>query len=183
LRSGDVVILDNLATHKIQGVREVIEASGARLLYLPRIRRISIRSSPYGARSNKSCVAMPPAPTSNCFWPPKPPSSPSLPRTARGSFLAPITLHNKWNCSNVPLGKCTSTSSLLNRKLATRFLSNVTAGCDALKSLIPSSDSTRSSSYAVCAPQADPRLRVGSSFAFFIPKRNTEYVKFLKGSS
>lgn len=35
LRPGDVVILDNLATHKIQGVREVIEAAGARLLYLP----------------------------------------------------------------------------------------------------------------------------------------------------
>ena len=35
LRPGDVVILDNLATHKIQGVREVIEATGARLLYLP----------------------------------------------------------------------------------------------------------------------------------------------------
>jgi transposase len=35
LRSGDVVILDNLATHKIQGVREAIEATGARLLYLP----------------------------------------------------------------------------------------------------------------------------------------------------
>jgi len=59
----------------------------------------------------------------------------------------------------------------------------VTAGCDALKSLTPSSDLTRSSSYAVCAPQADPRLRVGSSFAFFIPKPSTEYVKFLKGSS
>ena len=35
LRPGDVVILDNLATHKIRGVREAIEASGARLLYLP----------------------------------------------------------------------------------------------------------------------------------------------------
>ena len=35
LRPGDGVILDNLATHKIQGVREVIEAAGARLLYLP----------------------------------------------------------------------------------------------------------------------------------------------------
>ncbi|MFB3924128.1 MAG: transposase [Terriglobia bacterium] len=32
---GDVVILDNLATHKIQEVREVIEAVGARLLYMP----------------------------------------------------------------------------------------------------------------------------------------------------
>jgi len=35
LRAGDLVILDNLATHKIQGVREAIQAAGARLLYLP----------------------------------------------------------------------------------------------------------------------------------------------------
>jgi len=35
LRTGEVVVLDNLATHKIRGVREVIEAAGARLLYLP----------------------------------------------------------------------------------------------------------------------------------------------------
>lgn len=35
LRPGEVVILDNLATHKIRGVREALEAAGARLLYLP----------------------------------------------------------------------------------------------------------------------------------------------------
>jgi len=35
LRPGDVVILDNLSTHKIRGVREAVEAVGARLLYLP----------------------------------------------------------------------------------------------------------------------------------------------------
>ena len=35
LRAGELVILDNLATHKIRGVREVIEARGAGLLYLP----------------------------------------------------------------------------------------------------------------------------------------------------
>jgi transposase len=35
LRPGDVVVLDNLSTHKIQGVHEAIEAVGARLLYLP----------------------------------------------------------------------------------------------------------------------------------------------------
>jgi len=35
LRPGDVVILDNRATHKIRGVREALEAVGARLLYLP----------------------------------------------------------------------------------------------------------------------------------------------------
>lgn len=35
LRPGDVVIMDNLASHKIAGVREAIEQAGARLLYLP----------------------------------------------------------------------------------------------------------------------------------------------------
>jgi transposase len=35
LRAGELVILDNLATHKIRGVREAIEARGAGLLYVP----------------------------------------------------------------------------------------------------------------------------------------------------
>jgi len=35
LRPGDVVIMDNLASHKVAGVREAIAQAGARLLYLP----------------------------------------------------------------------------------------------------------------------------------------------------
>lgn len=35
LRPGDVVIMDNLPAHKVSGVREAIEATGAILLYLP----------------------------------------------------------------------------------------------------------------------------------------------------
>ncbi len=35
LRRGDTVILDNLGAHKVAGVREAVEAAGARLLYLP----------------------------------------------------------------------------------------------------------------------------------------------------
>lgn len=35
LRPGDTLILDNLGAHKVAGVREAIEAAGARLLYLP----------------------------------------------------------------------------------------------------------------------------------------------------
>jgi transposase len=35
LRVDEVVILDNLATHKIRGVCQAIQARGARLLYLP----------------------------------------------------------------------------------------------------------------------------------------------------
>jgi transposase len=32
---GDTVIMDNLPAHKVSGVRDVIEAAGAKLLYLP----------------------------------------------------------------------------------------------------------------------------------------------------
>ena len=35
LAPGDVVIMDNLRAHKVAGVREAIEATGATLLYLP----------------------------------------------------------------------------------------------------------------------------------------------------
>ena len=32
---GAVVVMDNLGAHKVKGVRELIEAAGARVLYLP----------------------------------------------------------------------------------------------------------------------------------------------------
>ena len=35
LQPDDVVVMDNLATHKVAGVREAIESAGARLRYLP----------------------------------------------------------------------------------------------------------------------------------------------------
>jgi len=35
LRLGDIVVMDNLSSHKRAGVREAIEATGAKLLYLP----------------------------------------------------------------------------------------------------------------------------------------------------
>ncbi len=35
LRAGHVVVMDNLSAHKVDGVRERIEACGASLLYLP----------------------------------------------------------------------------------------------------------------------------------------------------
>lgn len=35
LRPGDVVVMDNLSAHKVSGIRELIEAQGASLLYLP----------------------------------------------------------------------------------------------------------------------------------------------------
>jgi transposase len=35
LRPGDIVVMDNLSSHKVAGVREAIEAAGAELRYLP----------------------------------------------------------------------------------------------------------------------------------------------------
>lgn len=35
LQPGQIVVLDNLGAHKVAGVRELIEARGAQLLYLP----------------------------------------------------------------------------------------------------------------------------------------------------
>ena len=35
LCKGDVVVMDNLGSHKVSGVCEAIEAAGARILYLP----------------------------------------------------------------------------------------------------------------------------------------------------
>jgi transposase len=35
LRPGDIVIMDNLSSHKVAGIREAIEAAGAALAYLP----------------------------------------------------------------------------------------------------------------------------------------------------
>jgi len=35
LKPGDVVIMDNLRSHKVSGVREAIEAAGASLLFIP----------------------------------------------------------------------------------------------------------------------------------------------------
>lgn len=35
LKRGDTVIMDNLGAHKVAGVREAIQAVGAKVLYLP----------------------------------------------------------------------------------------------------------------------------------------------------
>ncbi|MCH8110194.1 MAG: transposase [Chloroflexi bacterium] len=35
LKAGAVVVMDNLSAHKVSGIREAIEKTGARLLYLP----------------------------------------------------------------------------------------------------------------------------------------------------
>ena len=35
LKEGDIVVMDNLSSHKVAGVKKAIESVGARLVYLP----------------------------------------------------------------------------------------------------------------------------------------------------
>jgi transposase len=35
VRQGDIVVMDNLASHKVAGIKQAIEDSGAELRYLP----------------------------------------------------------------------------------------------------------------------------------------------------
>ena len=35
LAKGDVIVMDNLSIHKMEGIKELIEAKGARIEYLP----------------------------------------------------------------------------------------------------------------------------------------------------
>lgn len=35
LNEGDIVVMDNLSSHKVAGVKEIIEGAGAQILYLP----------------------------------------------------------------------------------------------------------------------------------------------------
>ena len=55
LRIGDIVICDNLASHKVAGVREAIEARGASLLYCQPTVPTSTPSSSRSASSNACC--------------------------------------------------------------------------------------------------------------------------------
>ena len=62
LRPGDIVVLDNLRSHKQQRVTDAIGAAGCRLEYLPPTPRTSIPSRKCGARSKPSFGSWPPGP-------------------------------------------------------------------------------------------------------------------------
>ena len=40
LQSGDVVVMDNLAAHKVAGIEEAVAAAGASLLYLAKLKAL-----------------------------------------------------------------------------------------------------------------------------------------------
>jgi DDE superfamily endonuclease len=62
LKRGDIVILDNLGSHKSKAVRAAIRAAGARLFFSRPIAPISTRSSRSSPSSNTSCARPPSGP-------------------------------------------------------------------------------------------------------------------------
>ena len=56
LRPGDIVVMDNLSSHKGPCVREMIEAAGAALLSLPHTARTSTLSS-WSFQNSRRCSA------------------------------------------------------------------------------------------------------------------------------
>jgi len=74
LKPGDIVIMDNLGSHKGKVVRALIRSAGAKLFFLPNIRR----SEPLLSRSS-------PSSSTCCAKPPREPSRPSGPQSVRRS--------------------------------------------------------------------------------------------------
>ncbi|XAM00061.1 transposase [Phycisphaeraceae bacterium D3-23] len=54
LRAGDIVVMDNLAAHRVKGVREAIESAGCDLWYLP---AYSPDLAPHWTLRSRSCGA------------------------------------------------------------------------------------------------------------------------------
>src|SRR6478672_1900153 len=95
LKPGDIVIMDNLGSHKSAALRALIRAAGARLWYLPPYSPTSIRSSRLSPRSNTGCVPLKSEPSkmpgdTSAAW-----SKPSIPPNATTTSLTPDTLPSK----------------------------------------------------------------------------------------
>ena len=63
LSPGDIVIMDNLSSHKVPAAREAIEAAGATLLFLPPYSPTSTRSSRRSPSLKPTCERPPSAPS------------------------------------------------------------------------------------------------------------------------
>jgi len=87
LTPGDIVVMDNLPAHKAAGVREAIEAAGARFSTSRPTARTSIRSRTPSPSSRRCCAPKPREPFPRSGTPSAPSSTashqPSAPTTSR----------------------------------------------------------------------------------------------------
>ena len=100
LQVGDLVIMDNLATHKVAGVREAIEAVGARLLYLPPYSPDFNPIENMWSKIKQALRSLSPRNQTGIAGRRRPwPSTRFQPPTASASFYTPVTLYELWKCS------------------------------------------------------------------------------------
>ena len=90
LRPGDIVLLDNLSSHKIAGIKEAIGAQGAQLLYLPPHSPDLNPIEQAFAKSRRRCVRPPSAPARPCGRRSAAPSISIHPRIAATSLTKPV---------------------------------------------------------------------------------------------
>src|SRR5579862_1320530 len=83
LKPGDIVVLDNLPSHKVEGVRTAIENAKARLLYLPAYSPDLNPIEQCSLNSKRYCVKPRREPSTPSSTPSPPPSKPSPPTNAQ----------------------------------------------------------------------------------------------------
>jgi transposase len=104
LKPGDIVIIDNLGSHKAKAVRRAIRAAGARLFFLPpyspdpRLRggRLSIRLNRSSQSSKRCCEKPPSEPSKRHGSGSEPCSTPSRRRNAPTTSEILDTLQRRW---------------------------------------------------------------------------------------
>jgi hypothetical protein len=91
LLKGDLVIMDNLGSHKPKAVRYALRRAGAKLLFLPKYSLTSTRSSSSSPSSSITYAATSPTHAMPSATPSPPPSTPSRTLNAQITSLTPDT--------------------------------------------------------------------------------------------
>jgi len=98
LGPGDIVIMDNLGSHKGAGVRAAIEAAGAELRFLPPYSRPTSTRSRTPSPSSRRCSERPSHGRATRSGPPLPThSTPSRPPSAPTTSPPQATSRSRWN--------------------------------------------------------------------------------------
>jgi len=97
LQPGDVVVMDNLATHKVAGVREAIEGAGARLEYLPPYSPDFNPIEPLWSKVKQGLRSRGPRNARQLHLAAGSAFAAVTPPTVKGSFCTPDTLYDLWN--------------------------------------------------------------------------------------
>jgi transposase len=99
LAKGDLVIMDNLATHKMADVRPIIETAGARLLYLPPYSPDFNPIENMWSKIKQSLRTAEPRTEAQLLAAARTAFDSVSTLTAGVSFYMPVTLYDLWKCS------------------------------------------------------------------------------------